>query len=250
MLVITIFTGCSFSEPDQGPDLESSTSGKASDIIGLGTTSQYDEAFTYLASDITNGTAKASREEALLAAWTAREYVYASLEDPYLISGYWEEDNYTPKGVEKITRLFSGEAKEQFQETLTLLRDTPSSEDGQSAILYLSQIIYMPTANDELALDSSCYDTWSMGSCRLSEVVISNIEVYDGENETITIKLNAEATPLFNDYSGVVFEPRLYSYEFNLKKTTLPESIDTSTPIFTITKINGTLVINPTEKLF
>ena len=108
----------------------------------------------------------------------------------------------------------------------------------------------MPTTNDELTIDTSCYETWEIGSCRLSEVAISNIEVNDGVDGAITIKLEAKATPLFNDYQGVVVEPRIYSYEFNLKKTTLPESIDTIIPIYAITSINGTLVINPTEKLF
>lgn len=203
-----------------------------------------------MASDLTQGTPNASREEVLLAAWTAREYVYASLEDPYLISGYWEKDNYISSGVKNITRLLSGEAKEQYQKNNAFLETVPESEEGKAAMLAFRQIMYMPTTNDELTIDTSCYDTWDIGSCRLSEVAISNIEAQDGGDGSITIKLEVKVTPLFNDYQGVVVEPRVYSYEFSLEKTTLPKSADTKIPIFTIIGVNGTLVINPTEKLF
>jgi hypothetical protein len=251
-LILSILTGCTSSPIDSNPtDPNPSETANSSSIIGVETTYQYLEAFTYLGYNLPEGTEKASREQVLLAGWTAREYVYAALEDPYLIAGYWKKDNYLSSGVEKITVNLSGTAKEEFLNNNTILKESPLSSEGVSSTSALSQIMFMPTINEELTLDSTCYDTWELGSCRKDEVAISNVSASDGEKDgSVIIRLEAKATPLFNDYQGVIIEPRIYQYEFTLEETNPPASADTKVPIYTITSINGSLVINPTEKLF
>jgi len=253
-LLVAMLAGCApQGDTPNNTSVPTSTpsSNSTAKSVSLNTTTQYDNAFTYLATDIPSGTANASREEVLVAGWTAREYVFAALENPYLLAGYWgTKDKYIASGVEDVTNYLSGAANEQFEAHRAAIAKSPTSAEGQAALAAFTQIMYMPTTNDELTLDSTCYDTWDMGSCRRDEVVISDIAVKDGENGAIIINLKAKATPLFTDYEGVVVEPRTYTYEFILKKTTPPVSIDTEIPIYTIDSINGSLVIDPTEKLF
>lgn len=251
-LILGMLTGCTSSPSDSNPtDPNPSETNSSSSTIGLEATSQYLEAFTYLGYNLPEGTEKASREQVLLAGWTAREYVYAALENPYLIAGYWAQDNYLSSGVEEITVNLSGTAKKEFLNNNTVLKESPLSSEGISSTRSLSQIMFMPTTNEELTLDPTCYDTWELGSCRKDEVAISNMSARDGKKDgSVIISLEAKATPLFNDYQGVIIEPRIYQYEFTLEETNPPTSTDTKVPIYTINSINGSLVINPTEKLF
>lgn len=250
-LVTVLLTGCSATSNQNSTEPSGSSSPDAknsSEVVALETTSQYEEAFIHLAGSIPTGTEHFSREEVLTASWTAREYVFAALEDPYLISGYWgSKDDYRASGVEGVTTYLSGEAKSSFQENSEVLRTVGSVEEKATALSALNQLIFLPTSNTELSLDSTCYDKWEIGSCRKDEVMISNVAIADDE-ENVIITLQAKVTPLFNGYEGVVIEPRVYNYQFKLNLDTLPSSNDTQVPIFTINSIDGSLVINPTEK--
>lgn len=247
LIVSVLLSGCVDSGVDKPNTPEEPLSPQIT--VPILSTTQFDDSSIYLSNWDIRGTNNFEPEEVAVAGNTVRSFVLEALDNPYLISGYWSDDNYLMAGVEDIRFYLKGDALEEFDK---LVESANSSATRGEALAELSAMIFNPSNSDSAEILELCYSSWDLGSCRFSEPEIKTFEYSEDSEGNLTFDITVLAQPLYlNSSNGKpFFENRLYSYSFTMGDFKAPISKTTEIPIYSIVNIVSSLDITSTEDLF
>lgn len=248
---ITIFslglfflTGCISANPDETPTAQPTD--KPSDVasVDIRFTDQYFDGISKFGDLITEDAGTYSVEEIAVAVNNLTSFAKANLDEPYLLSGYWQDDDYLLTGVENSLTFVSDEALALLE---TNISEASSSAEAREA---LGEIFLIP--NQDLEVGSLCYENWDMTNCRLQEPVFSNLQYgVDSSTGLLNVRIDITVYPLYQGNGGVpVVEERTYKYDAIMSLDNPPVSLGTDIPMFSIKNISSSLVIEGTEELF
>lgn len=236
-----VLSGCVVQDNDVTP-VPSPSNSSSSETIDLRFSKQFIEGSSTLGEYIQETAGSYSIPEVTVASYNLKNFVFLNLDSPYLLSGYWEKDDFILAGVsESISYL----AEPALANVSSLIEDTSASNISED----LTSIFFVPS--DVFEVSSLCYDEWDMTACRLQEPTIEKLTYEAGPENSLIISMTVKVYPLYTGESGTpVVEERLYSYVATMFPFNELESLDSEKPMFLINSLDSSLVIGETKELF